>query len=179
MSDTAVLAAPTPAADAARDFDFLIGHWQGRNRKLRAPLSGSGAAEADWETFDTELDAVKLPDGIGNADRFVAPAWRPGYVGSTLRVFNPRSGLWSLYSFDTRGNGFDEATSALLAPVVGRFHGDEGVFEGPDDFHGRPIRVRYHWTRTGPDSATWAQSFSADGGKTWEVNWTCEHHRAH
>ncbi|MFO1340084.1 MAG: LysE family translocator [Burkholderiaceae bacterium] len=180
MSDTAVLAstpAPTPAADAARDFDFLIGHWQGRNRKLRAPLSGAGAAAADWETFDTELDTVKLPDGIGNADRFVAPAWRPGYVGSTVRVFNPRSGLWSIYSFDTRGNGFDEKTGALLPPVVGGFHGDEGVFEGPDEFQGRPILVRYHWTRTGPDSATWAQSFSADGGQTWEENWRCEHHR--
>ena len=177
-SDTATLTpAATTIADPVHDFDFLIGHWRGHNRKLRAPLTGSGSAAADWEEFDTELETSKLPDGINNGDRFVAPAWRPGYVGSTLRVYNPKSKLWSIYSFDTRGNGFDTATSALLPPVVGRFDGDSGFFEGPDEFNGKPITVRYHWQRLGADRARWQQSFSTDGGKTWEVNWTCDHQR--
>lgn len=171
----------TPVAElataAAHDFDFLIGRWRGHNRKLREPLSGRGAQAADWEAFETELETTRLPDGVGNADRFIAPAWRPGYVGSTLRVFDPRHQRWSLYSYDTRGNGFDAQTSALLAPVVGRFTGEEGVFEGPDEFHGRPIRVRYHWQRQGPDRAVWSQFFSADAGRTWELNWRCEHQR--
>lgn len=167
----------SPALDASHDFDFLFGRWIGHNRKLRAPLSGSGAAAADWETFETELETVPLPGGAGNADRFGAPAWRPGYVGSTLRVYNPVAGLWCLYSFDSRGNGFDAASAALAPPVVGRFEGDTGVFEGPDVWNGKPIRVRYEWRRLGADRATWRQSFSADGGRTWEMNWTVEHRR--
>ncbi len=171
---------PSPRSttmDAAHDFDFLIGRWQGRNRKLRAPLSGQGGDAADWEVFETELETVRLPDALGNADRFVAPAWRPGYVGGTLRLFNPATGLWCLYSYDSRGNGFDAATGALSPPVVGRFDGDTGRFEGPDQFAGRPIRVRYEWQRLGPDRARWQQSFSADGGRSWELNWSIEHRR--
>ncbi|HEV8689184.1 MAG TPA: LysE family transporter, partial [Ideonella sp.] len=179
MTDTATLAPAIPVAvpDPVHDFDFLIGRWHGHNRKLRAPLTGSGAAAADWEEFDTELETSKLPDGINNGDRFTAPAWRPGYVGSTLRIYNPKTKLWGIYSFDTRGNGFDPATSALLPPVVGRFDGDDGLFEGPDEYNGRTIVVRYHWQRLGTDRARWQQSFSTDGGKTWEINWTCDHQR--
>lgn len=177
-TDTAAIAPTVNAvADPVRDFDFLIGRWHSHNRKLRAPLTGRGAAAADWEEFDTELETSKLPDGINNVDRFSGAAWRPGYVGTTLRIYNPTTKLWGLYSFDTRGNGFDAKTSALLPPVIGRFEGDSGFFEGPDEFNGRPITVRYHWQRQGPGRALWQQSFSTDGGKTWEVNWICQHVR--
>jgi hypothetical protein len=37
-----------------------------------------------------------------------------------------------------------------------------------------PIAVRFHWDRGGPRSARWEQSFSADGGRTWEPNWVME-----
>ena len=177
MSSATAALASTAATDPVRDFDFLIGRWQSHNRKLRAPLSGRGGAEADWEEFDTELETSKLPDGINNVDRFSGAAWRPGYVGTTLRLYNPTTKLWGLYSFDTHGNGFDPETSALLPPVIGRFEGDSGDFEGPDEFKGRPITVRYHWQRLGPDRALWQQAFSTDGGKTWEVNWICHHQR--
>ena len=177
MTDSTTHAASTDH-DAAHDFDFLIGHWHSHNRKLRAPLTGSGGAAGDWEEFETELDTAKLPDGINNGDRFVGSTWRPGYVGVTLRIFNPKSNRWSLYSFDTKGNGFDDATNALLPPVVGRFQGETGLFEGPDEYQGQPITVQYRWQRLGPDRARWQQAFSTDGGKTWEVNWIIEHRRA-
>jgi threonine/homoserine/homoserine lactone efflux protein len=177
MSSATATLASTATADPVHDFDFLIGRWQSHNRKLRAPLTGRGAAEADWEEFDTELETSKLPDGINNVDRFSGAAWRPGYVGTTLRIYNPTTKLWGLYSFDTRGNGFDPKTSALLPPVIGRFEGDSADFEGPDEFKGQPITVRYHWQRLGTDRALWQQSFSTDGGKTWEVNWICHHQR--
>jgi hypothetical protein len=56
-------------------------------------------------------------------------------------------------------------------PVVGAFAGDTGVFEGADSFEGRPIRVRFIWSRTASGTPRWEQAFSADGGKTWETNW--------
>jgi len=39
---------------------------------------------------------------------------------------------------------------------------------------GRAILVRYEWNDISPKSARMQQSFSADGGKTWEVNWIVE-----
>ncbi|MEN3609179.1 hypothetical protein AAH979_06480 [Plantactinospora sp. ZYX-F-223] len=35
----------------------------------------------------------------------------------------------------------------------------------------RPIRVRYEWNKTDPQHPVWEQSFSPDGGETWEKNW--------
>jgi len=34
--------------------------------------------------------------------------------------------------------------------------------------------VRYEWSHKGANDAHMEQAFSADGGKTWEVNWICE-----
>jgi hypothetical protein len=52
-----------------------------------------------------------------------------------------------------------------------------GVFDGNDTFDGRPIVMRFIWTRNPKGSkvvAKWQQAFSTDGGKTWEVNWRNE-----
>ena len=50
--------------------------------------------------------------------------------------------------------------------------GDRGEFYGLDDDDGRPVEVRFVWTRLGPDSARWEQWFSYDAGRSWEMNWT-------
>ena len=39
---------------------------------------------------------------------------------------------------------------------------------------GRVILVRYVWLDLSPKSARMEQSFSPDGGKSWEINWICE-----
>jgi hypothetical protein len=44
---------------------------------------------------------------------------------------------------------------------------------GEDLLAGRPIRVRFDWTR-GATTARWEQAFSPDGGETWETNWVAE-----
>ena len=61
-----------------------------------------------------------------------------------------------------------------LPPVVGSFNGKRGEFYDQEDFKGRVILVRYMWLDISPNSARMEQSFSPDGGKTWEVNWICE-----
>ncbi|HSX92258.1 MAG TPA: NIPSNAP family protein [Hydrogenophaga sp.] len=158
---------PATPSTAAHDFDFLVGHWTTRQRRLKHRLQGSD----DWESFDATTTNQHLPGGVINFDTLVAPHWRPGWVGMSVRVFNPATNLWSIYWVTNEGGGIDPATGHLDAPVVGRFHGDEGVFEGEDVFEGRAIRVRFHWQRLGADRARWQQAFSDDGGQSWEVNW--------
>jgi hypothetical protein len=162
------------ASSAAADFDFLVGTWSTQQRRLTQRLQHSD----DWETFDATATMHKLPGGTANFDTMTAPTWRPGWTGMTLRIFNPATNLWSIYWFTSDGGGIDAKTGHLDPPVVGRFDGDEGLFEGDDVFDGRPIRVRFVWTRLGEDAARWQQSFSPDGGQTWEINWTMEFTRA-
>jgi len=166
--------APMPGAsapalrDGSHDFDFLIGDWTVHNRKRLAVLKNDDR----WERFDAVSHVHALAGGVGNTDDYSAPGWRPGYVGITFRVYDPRSGRWSLYWVNNRGGGIDPTTGVFDPPVVGRFEGDEGVFEADDHWEGRPIRVRYTWRRIDARHAHWEQAFSADGGRSWETNWT-------
>ncbi|MDN3922103.1 hypothetical protein [Roseateles violae] len=159
----------------AADFDFLVGAWRIRNRKLLKPLQGAD----DWEQFGASMRMSKLPGGIGNVDDFTPEGdWRPGFVGMSLRVFNPLTGLWSIFWLNNRDGGLEAATGHLLPPVVGGFDGDRGIFEGDDRYDGRTIRVRYQWDRLGTEQLRWQQAFSSDGGCSWETNWVMEMSRA-
>jgi hypothetical protein len=146
-----------------RDFDFFIGRWRTRNRRLVGRLEGS----TTWEEFESLSEAWPVLGGLGNMDTFEAPDWRPGFMGMTLRIFNSRTRQWSIY-------WVDNASSELQPPVVGGFDGDVGIFEGPDTLRGQPISVRFTWTRINDREARWEQAFSADAGASWETNWTME-----
>jgi hypothetical protein len=62
----------------------------------------------------------------------------------------------------------------LDPPVFGSFRHGLGIFEGEDEFAGRPILVRFIWSRTTTPSPRWEQAFSADGGESWELNWVMD-----
>ncbi|MBI3887325.1 MAG: hypothetical protein HY302_16590 [Opitutae bacterium] len=165
MTTFAVEPAPAaaPATDGRHDFDFLLGAWRIANRRLVKRL----AAGTEWETFSATNVARPILGGLGNVDEFRAETWRPGFIGLTLRLFNPATRQWSLYWADNQ-------RATLDAPVVGAWHGDTGVFTSREIFNGRPIVVRFTWTRCGPDAARWEQAFSPDAGQTWETNWVME-----
>jgi hypothetical protein len=150
-------------AAGVRDFDFWMGRWKVRNRRLRERLTGS----SEWEAFEATSTAWPILDGFGNEDMFLTDH-DGGFVGMSFRFFDPETRQWSIYWADSRRPG------VLDPPVFGRFHGDVGVFEGEDTFDGRPILVRFTWYgATGP-TPRWEQAFSDDGGETWETNWVME-----
>lgn len=155
---------------AARDFDFLMGPWRIHNTRLVRRLAGC----TDWEVFDAIGTACPLPGGMGNYDDFIPATWKPGFVGMSLRVFNPPSQRWSIYWLDNTTGGIDPATGLLQPPVVGGFHGGVGRFDGTDTLEGRPIRVRFEWSQMHTGAPRWQQAFSDDDGATWEVNWVME-----
>jgi hypothetical protein len=148
------------ATGTARDFDFWMGSWNVRNRLLRARLQGSG----EWDEFASTVVARPILDGLGNEDEF-RTSWGGGFVAMSFRFFDPGSRRWSIYWADARRPGL------LDPPVIGGFAGDTGVFEGEDTFAGRPILVRFVWSGVTTPTPRWEQSFSGDGGATWEANW--------
>ena len=154
-----------PESVGARAFDFLFGHWQVRNRRLLHRLKGS----SEWETFDAANDCHSILGGGGNQDEFVRPD-RPGFIGMSLRLYDPQAGQWSIYWVDNQSH-------VLQPPVVGRFSRNRGVFEGPDLYDGKPILVRFIWSGVDGPNPRWEQAFSSDQGATWETNWIMDFHR--
>jgi hypothetical protein len=162
---TASTTPAVPATTGARDFDFFLGRWVGRNRRLLRPLTGS----QEWAEFASRVDCRPLLEGAGQVDEFRAD-FGDGIVGASVRTFDPRTNLWSIFWANAR-------FGMLLPPVVGRFEDGVGDFFSDEEYEGRPIRVRYRWSTGDPASPRWEQAFSADGGATWETNWTMEFRR--
>jgi hypothetical protein len=161
-----VSAQPSPLRDGAHDFDFLIGNWKAHVRRLPDRLVGS----TTWVEYDGISNHKKLLDSNANFEEFEVdnPEKHLHIKGQTLRLYNPDSHQWSIYLLD-----LDKGT-LNLPPVVGQFNGNRGEFYDQEQYKGRAILVRYVWSNISPKSARMEQSFSPDGGKTWETNWICE-----
>jgi hypothetical protein len=82
----------------------------------------------------------------------------------SLRLYNPQSRQWSL-------NTANVSSGTLATPTIGEFKDGRGAFFDQEAFNGRTILVRNVWSDISADSCRFEQSFSDDGGKTWEVNW--------
>ena len=155
-----------PAHDGAHDFDFLLGGWTAHARQLPDRLNGSH----DWITFQgTEHHSRSLQSST-NLDEFeVANAEkRIRLHAQTLRLYNAQTGQWSMYLIDVFSGTLDGN------PLVGRFNGNRGEFFRQTQYKGRTILMRYVWFNISPKSARMEQSYSGDGGKSWELNWVCE-----
>lgn len=151
-------------SDGRADFDFLMGRWNVRHRRLRRPLCGA----ADWHAFSGTCVTRKMLNGMGNIEEHDFPT--EGFKGMTLRLFDPARRQWAIYWANS-------LTAILFPPVFGRFADGEGRFHGRDACNGVPVEVTYLWSRITPTSCRWHQAFSADG-QAWETNWIMEFQRA-
>jgi hypothetical protein len=150
-------AAELPTGDL-HDFDFFAGDWKYENRRLKA----RGVGSQEWDEFPATSRTTIHLGSVANVDEIVYPT--KGWSGLTVRTFDRQKRQWSIYWVNSRDG-------ILFPPVVGGFTGDRGEFYGDDEDGGRKVKVRFVWTKRGPDSAHWEQSFSYDGGRTWELNW--------
>ena len=66
---------------------------------------------------------------------------------------------------------------AIFPPQIGEFKNGRGEFFAQDTLNGKAILVRFVWTNTTTNTPHFEQSFSDDGGKTWEVNWITDQTR--
>lgn len=149
--------------DGQHDFDFLMGSWRMHLKRLLHPLTGS----TTWVEFDGTARAWKIHGGRANMDEVWLEGPSGKVEGLTLRMYSPQSRQWSLYW----GNLKDGSMGQPVIATVGSFKDGRGEFFDYEPINGRWIFVRYVWFDITPDSARFEQSFSADGGRTWEANW--------
>ncbi len=66
----------------------------------------------------------------------------------------------------------------MSPPAIGQFRNGRGEFFNRETLNGRAILVRFVISGIAANSCRFEQSFSADEGKTWEVNWIAVDTRA-
>ncbi len=151
---------PSPERDGQHDFDFEIGTWKTHLRRLQHPLTGS----TTWVEYEGTTVVRKVWNGRANLVELVADGPAGHFEGLNLRLYNPESRQWSLNFANSSGGTMSE-------PTIGEFKNGRGEFYDQETFNGRAILVRFVILDITPTSCRFEQSFSDDGGKTWEVNW--------
>jgi hypothetical protein len=153
--------------EGQNDFDFEIGSWSIHLSRLQDRLAGS----TTWVKFDGTSVTRKIWDGRANLNEFEADSSQGHIEGLTLRLYNPQSHQWSIYW----ANGKD---ATIDQPMIGEFKNGRGEFFDQETWKGRAVFVRFIWSDTATKSPHFEQSYSDDGGTTWEVNWITNQTRA-
>jgi hypothetical protein len=145
--------------DGQHDFDFNIGAWNTHIMRLQHPLTGSNR----WVELNGTVVVQKVWNGRAQLEEIEADGPTGHFEGLTLFLYNPQSHQWS-QNFSSSNGG------TLSVPTVGEFKDGRGEFFDQEPFNGRTILVRVVWSNINPNSHQFEQSFSDDGGKTWEPN---------
>ncbi|WBQ07282.1 hypothetical protein [Kribbella sp. CA-293567] len=145
------------------DFDFLDGHFDVRHRTLAKVFVGSD----DWQEYAGTCSARTYFDGAISIDEMQFPT--KASSGMSVRLFEPSTKEWTIYWVSS-------TTMKLNPPVKGRWSEDGSScwLVGEEELDGRPILVSYAWSDVTETTAHWEQSFSGDGGETWELNWVMD-----
>lgn len=155
--DLEIVATPS---SSKHDFDFFEGKWNLHNKKLKSRLSNC----TEWVEFESTQEMYKVLNGIGNIDNFIATFNGQPFEGMTVRLFNQKTKLWSIYWADSNEGKLDP-------PVVGSFENNVGHFFTKDTFNDKKVIVVFRWDARDKNNPIWSQAMSDDNGKNWEWNW--------
>jgi len=157
-SEVAKAGPPTASADhdGRHDLDSFAGTWKCHTKYRSHPFAGSDT----WIEFDGTETFQKLWDGamLELSERADAK----GPVGLMLYTYNPQSHQWYVY-FASSKDG------KLGPPNVGEFRNGRGEFFAQDTLNGKWLLNRYIWSQITSNSPRYEESWSSDGGATWEL----------
>jgi hypothetical protein len=146
--------------DGQHDFDFNLGTWKSHIKLLQHPLSGPKT----WEELNGTVVARKVWGGRAQIEEIEADGPNRHLEGLTLFLYNPETHQWSENFANCR-------LGTLGVPMIGEFKDGRGEFYDEEPYDGRTVLVRNLWSDITPNSHRFEQSFSDDGGKSWEPNW--------
>jgi len=145
--------------DGQHDFDFNIGTWKTHIRRLQHPLTGS----TTWVELDGTVTVRPIWGGRAQIEEVEANGAAGHFEDLALFLYNPEAHQWSQTFSNSR-------YGSLSVPAIGEFKNGRGEFFDQESLDGRAILVRVVWSDIAPDSHHFEQSYSNDGGRTWEPN---------
>lgn len=152
--------------DGQHDFDFELGSWHIHLKRRLNPMTGSNT----WVEFDGTSVTRKVWDGRAQIEEFETDSTTGHIEGLTLRTYSPKTHEWKLYWANSKDGN-------VVVPQIGKFKDGVGEFYGMDTLNDKQILIRFIWSKTETNMPHFEQSFSGDGGKTWEVNWITDQTR--
>lgn len=154
-------AADTQPRDGARDFDFDLGTWRTEIVRRVHPFGGSE------ETLRLHGTVAVRPlwNGKAQVEEIEADGSGGHWEGMTVFLYDPVARQWSM-------NFTNSAVGRFTVPMIGSFRNGRGELVGSDTLDGRAILVRAVWSDIAPTSHTYQESYSDDGGRTWQVAFT-------
>lgn len=155
------LAQSGQSADGSHDFDFNFGLWKTHIVVTRHVPASPGSTES-FE-MDGTVAVRKVWDGRAQLEEVEADGPHGHWEGLTLFLYNPESRQWSINFVNSRDGTLEE-------PAIGAFVKGRGEFYDQQVIDGRATFVRVVWSDITPDTHRFEQSFSYDGGQTWEQN---------
>ena len=149
---------------APEDFDFILGDWLVKHRRLSSRFSNCN----DWVEFEGRSSTAKILGGFGNLEDNLLLFPDGAFRAVAMRSYSSVTETWSIWWLDGRN------PTQLDKPVVGKFLNHTGLFFADDVLNGQSIKVRFTWTPIPGQNPRWEQAFSNDAGATWETNWRME-----
>lgn len=151
---------------APNDFDFDIGTFKTHSSRLLQPLTGS----TKWVETDGTTVVSRVWGGRGNlAEVHIDPPFGP-IDFLALRWYSPTARQWFL-TFASAADG------TVGVPMAGIFKDGRLDLYDAEPMDGKQVLVHFAIWPTASDGGASEQAFSADGGKTWEVNYRTRYSR--
>jgi hypothetical protein len=153
-----------PAAaerDGSHDFDFDVGLWKTKIKRRVHPLTGSN----DFIELNGTVNIRTIWGGRAQLEEIETDGPKGHWEGLSLFLYNPASHQWSQTFVNSKSGAFSGG-------LIGSFKDGRGELFQADTLDGRAILVRGVWSDFTPTSHRYEESYSADGGKTWEVQLT-------
>ena len=144
--------------DGRHDFDWDYGTWKTHQKRRLHPLTGS----TTWVEYSGTDVVRKVWDGA-NTGTIEADGPAGHLEIFSVRLYNPDSHQWSV-------DFTNSATGAFSQPLFGEFRDGRADLYDQEPYNGRMIMVRFSVFDITATTCQFEQSFSDDGGKTWETN---------
>jgi hypothetical protein len=158
---------PNAARDGSRDFDFSAGLWKTQIKRRVHALSGSN----EFVELSGTVNTHEVWGGRAHVEEIEADGPNGHWEGLSLFLYDPNSHQWTQSFVNSKAGVFDSG-------LVGSFENGRGELFESDTLNGRSILVRGVWSDITPTSHRYEESYSADGGKTWEVELTANKTKA-
>ncbi len=144
----------TPTPGRPGDFDFLTGEWRIENRSI---------VDGAWLEYEGEATVHGILGGVGSVEELRIPA--RDFSGMGLRLLDVERRVW-------RDHWVNARAGVLAGPgQAGSFENGAGLFASEYEEGGRPMTAIGVWDQITPLSCRWRQATSADGGRSWALNW--------
>src|SRR5436305_7221810 len=128
VTDAEQTQSPPATSDGQHDFDFAVGTWNTRVRRLLKPLSGPN----DWVEGTGTVSTRKVWGGRAQLEELTMDTGDTHLKGLALRLYNPKTRQWRLH--------WANAKKGVLSdpPASGASKTGRGEFSYAEGLTGKP-----------------------------------------